>query len=192
MAAEPLVIVVSGPSASGKGTLLGRLRQRFPEMVYSVSATTRSPRPGERDGVEYFFISHDEFEKRLNADDFLEWAEVYGNYYGTPRSLVDKALKEGKDVLLELDVQGARQVKKALPQAILIFIKPPSLEELDARITKRGMDTEEAIKRRLQAAWSELQAAADYDYTVVNDDQERAVAELEDLIIREKKRRSAG
>lgn len=191
MTAKPLLIVVSGPSGSGKGTLCGLLRQRLPDLAYSVSMTTRPPRPGEKDGVDYFFVSTEEFLNKIEAGEFLEWAKVYDNYYGTPVTYVESCLRDGKDVLLEIDIQGARQVKKLFPDAVLIFISPPSFEELGARITKRGTDSEEEIKKRLSSAKEELQAASEYDYVVVNDHQERAVEEILEIIKKEKARRSS-
>lgn len=152
--------------------------------------TTRPPRPGERNGVDYFFVSTDEFLDKIKAGEFLEWARVYDNYYGTPISYVKDSLQYGKDVLLELDIQGANQVKKLFPDAVLIFIRPPSLEELGARITKRGTDSQEAIRKRLSSANQELQAASGYDYVVVNDRQERALEEMMEIIRKEKARRS--
>ncbi len=190
MTAKPLLIVVSGPSGSGKGTLCTLLRQRLPDLAYSVSVTTRPPRPGERNGVDYFFVSTDEFLDKIKRGEFLEWAKVYDNYYGTPISYVKDSLQYGKDVLLELDIQGANQVKKLFPDAVLIFIRPPSLEELGARITKRGTDSQEAIRKRLSSANQELKAASDYDYVVVNDQQERALEEMMEIIRQEKARRS--
>lgn len=190
MTAKPLLIVVSGPSGSGKGTLCTLLRQRFPDLAYSVSMTTRSPRPGERNGVDYFFVSTEEFLEKIKAGEFLEWAKVYDNYYGTPLTYVKGCLQNGKDVLLEIDIQGARQVKKLFPEAILIFIRPPSFEELGVRISKRGTDSQEEIEKRLSSAKQELQAAAEYDYVVVNDSQERAVEEILEIIRQEKARRS--
>jgi len=156
--------------------------------MYSISATTRPSRPGEINGVDYFFVSEADFRNQLRAGEFLEWAEVYGNYYGTPRRPVKAWLQEGKDVLLELDIQGAQQVKKFFPQALLIFVKPPSLEELGARIVKRGTDSAETIRKRLEYVHEELQAAKNYDYVVINDQEERALAELLDIIKKEKER----
>ncbi len=153
--------------------------------------TTRPPRPGEKDGVDYFFVSTEEFLNKVASGEFLEWAKVYDNYYGTPLTYVKSRLQEGKDVLLEIDIQGARQVKKLFPDAVLIFIAPPSFEELGARITKRGTDSEEEIKKRLNSAKEELQAACEYDYVVVNDRQERAVEEVIEIINKEKARRSS-
>ncbi len=186
---KPLLIVISGPSGSGKGTLCKALRQVFPDLAYSVSVTTRPPRPGEVDGVDYIFVTPSEFQRRLQEGKFLEWAQVYENYYGTPKEPVEKWLEEGRDVLLELDVQGALQVRKLYPEALLIFIAPPSIEELRARIAKRGTDTKEVIKKRLSCAKEEIKAAANYDYIVVNEHQEEALKKLVEIISMEKKRR---
>ncbi len=140
MSAKPLLIVISGPSGSGKGTLCSMLRQALPDLAYSVSVTTRHPRPGEQNGVDYFFISDDEFQRMIDRGEFLEWAEVYGHRYGTACSAVDSQLQAGRDVLLEIDVQGGQNVKRLFPDALLIFIEPPSLQELDARIIHRGTE----------------------------------------------------
>lgn len=191
MTVHPVLVVISGPSGSGKGTLCNLLRRELPGLVYSVSATTRPPRPGETDGVDYFFMTRDDFLRKIRAGWFLEWAQVYDHYYGTPRVLVENGLQSGKDVLLELDIQGAKQVKQNIPQAVLVFILPPSLEELDARIKKRGTDSDVTIRKRMAAACTELRAAADYDYSVVNDRQERALDEILGIIEREKKRFTA-
>ncbi len=182
MPTKPLLIVISGPSGSGKGTLCALLRQALPNLEYSISLTTRQPRPGEQNGVDYFFVSDDEFKTMIGRGEFLEWAEVYGHYYGTGRSVVESYLRSGRDVLLEIDIQGAQNVKRLFPQAILIFIAPPSLQELGARITNRGTDTEETIRRRMNCVPSELQAAEGYDYVVINDTPEQALAELLKII----------
>jgi len=179
---KPLLIVISGPSGSGKGTLCALLRQALPNLEYSISLTTRQPRPGEQNGVDYFFVSDDEFKTMIGRGEFLEWAEVYGHHYGTARSVVESCLRSGRDVLLEIDIQGAQNVKRLFPQSILIFIEPPSLQELGARIAHRGTETEEAIRRRMNCVPSELQAAEGYDYVVVNDTPEQALAELLKII----------
>lgn len=188
MSAKPLIIVVSGPSGSGKGTLCKMLQRAMPDLVLSISVTTRPPRSGEVNGVDYFFVSTEEFKKMLQDGELIEWAEVYENCYGTPRSFLESNLKAGKDVLLELDIQGAQNIKKIYPQAILIFIKPPSLEELGERIIKRGTDSEETIRKRMSFAQKEIQASENYDYVIVNDEQERALAEIVEIIQKEKKR----
>lgn len=186
MSAQPILIVVSGPSGSGKGTLCQMLRKELPDLVYSISLTTRHPRPNEKNGVDYIFVSREEFQKHIDAGDFLEWAEVYGNYYGTLRSTVEENLRAGKDVLLELDIQGGQQVKRIFPDAVLIFIMPPSLDELSKRIIGRGTDDAATINMRLSCAPNELLAAKNYDYVVYNDVVERAVQELLNIIRREK------
>ncbi len=187
-----LLIVVSGPSASGKGTLCRMLREALPDLFYSISFTSRPPRGDEQNGVEYFFVSREEFQKGIDHGKFLEWAEVYGHYYGTLRSAVETALNEGRDVLLELDVQGARMIKRTFSQALLIFIRPPSLEELSARISNRGTDDPAAIDLRLSRAPEELQAAEDYDYVIDNDQKEQAFARLLDILKEEKSARRSG
>ncbi len=152
-------------------------------MVYSISCTTRSPREGETDGVDYYFITPEEFAKRQREGNFLEWAVVHGHYYGTPESEVIKNLQEGKDVILELDVQGAINVKKAFPEAILIFILPPSEEALKQRLVSRGTESEESLRIRLDNAAREMKLADIYDHAIINDDVERAAEELVDIIM---------
>ncbi|HBG21947.1 MAG: guanylate kinase [Syntrophaceticus sp.] len=181
-----LLVVVSGPSGSGKGTLCQMLREGLPELSYSISLTTRPLRGNERNGVEYHFVSRAEFLRLIDAGEFLEWAEVYGNYYGTLRSTVEVSLQEGKNVLLEVDVQGGQSVKEVFPEAVLIFIMPPSLDELNKRISGRGTDTQEAIDLRLSCAPDELQAAKKYDYIIYNNVIEVAYADLLNIIEREK------
>lgn len=171
---QGVLLVVSGPSGAGKGTICSMLREQLPNLGYSVSVTTRQPRIGEVDGVNYFFKTVDEVKEMIAKDELLEYAEVYGNYYGTPREYVMEQLKSGKDVLLEIDIQGALQVKKRFPEGVFVFIVPPSLDELSARIYKRGTDSEDVIKRRLASAASELTYAAEYDYIIVNDIAEKA------------------
>ncbi len=181
-----LLIVISAPSGTGKTTLAHMLLKAFPNMEFSVSYTTRKPRPGEVNGKDYFFVDRDTFERMIEEGDFLEWAEVYGNLYGTSRSQVLKALNEGKDVLLDIDTQGALQVKKNFPEAVLIFILPPSLKELERRLRSRGTDDEETIERRLKTARVEIERAPLYDYIVVNDVLEEAFEKLKSIVIAEK------
>ena len=169
-----VLLVVSGPSGAGKGTICSMLREQLPDLGYSVSVTTRQPRTGEVDGVNYFFKTVDEVKEMIAKEELLEYAEVYGNYYGTPRDYVMQQLESGKDVLLEIDIQGALQVKKRFPEGVFVFIVPPSLDELSTRIYKRGTDSEDVIKRRLASAASELTYAAEYDYIIVNDIAEKA------------------
>jgi len=181
-----LLIVISAPSGTGKTTLCHMLLEEFPNMEFSISYTTRKPRPGELNGRDYFFVDRKTFERMIEEGDFLEWAEVYGNLYGTSKSQVLKALKEGKDILLDIDTQGALQVKKNFPEAVLIFILPPSLKELERRLKKRGTDDEETIKKRLQIAREEIRNALEYDYIVVNDILEVAFERLRSIITAEK------
>ncbi len=179
------LFVISGPSGAGKGTLRKELFRRVPNLVYSVSVTTRKPRAGEKDGVDYFFISKEEFERMKRKGELLEWAEVHGNLYGTPKKFVESKLKEGKSVVLEIDVQGAFQVKKSFPEAVLIFILPPSEEELIRRLKKRGTETEKEMELRLKNAQWEMGKMDVYDYAIINDDVERASDELVKIVTKE-------
>ncbi|MCZ2402712.1 guanylate kinase [Paenarthrobacter sp. Z7-10] len=175
--------VLAGPTAVGKGTVSTFIRDNYPQVWLSVSATTRAPRPGEVDGVHYFFISADEFERRAAAGDFLEWAVVHGrNRYGTLRSTVSEAIQEGRAVLLEIDLQGARQVKAAVPEANFVFLAPPSWEEMVRRLVGRGTETPDEQQRRLETAKLELAAEPEFDSTIINDDVQRAADELVSLM----------
>ncbi|WP_238392627.1 MULTISPECIES: guanylate kinase [Paenibacillus] len=180
-----LLLVLSGPSGVGKGTLCNRLRALSPELVYSVSATTRKPREGEIDGVNYFFKTHEQFRAMIEAGELLEWAEYVGNYYGTPKSFVQQTIDQGKDIILEIDVQGAMQVKERFPEAIFIFVLPPSLEELQKRIVGRGTESESSIRSRMAAAAEELKLMEHYDYAVVNDVLETACNRVQSIIAAE-------
>jgi guanylate kinase len=173
------VLVITGPSGVGKGTLIRLLLDRFPRMALSVSATTRRPRPGETAGVHYHFLSPEEFQERVDAGDFLEWAEYAGNRYGTLRSELERG---SHPLVLEIEVQGARQVRERVPEAVGVFIAPPSEEALRTRLIGRGSDTPEQIERRLEVAREELAARDEFDYVVVNDDLDAAVAELTRLV----------
>jgi guanylate kinase len=173
------LILVTGPSGVGKGTLVARLMQLHPELWLSVSATTRAPRAGEEEGRHYFFLSREAFERELAAGGFLEWAEFAGNLYGTPRAAVQERLEAGRPVLLEIELEGARQVRRSFPDGFQVLLRPPSLQELERRIRGRASDSEEAIRRRLERAREELQAEAEFDAVVVNDDLEQALAEFE-------------
>ena len=166
---QGVLLVVSGPSGAGKGTICQILREQLPDLGYSISVTTRQPRVGEVDGKSYFFKTVPEVQEMITKGELLEYAEVYGNYYGTPRKYVMDLLQSGHDVLLEIDIQGALQIKERFPEGVFVFIVPPSLDELSARIYKRGTDSEEVIKRRMASAASELTYAAKYDYIIVND-----------------------
>ena len=181
-----ILFVLSGPSGAGKGTICQELLRQIPNLQYSVSATTRKPRLGETNGINYWFKEKDEFEEMIKNDLLLEYAEVYGNYYGTPKEQVLKVLKSGKNVVLEIDPQGAMHVKAKFPEGVFIYILPPSLDELAARITKRGTDSKDSIKKRLAAATEEIQYALKYDYVVVNDKVETAVDSIATIISAEK------
>lgn len=176
------LIVLTGPSGVGKGTLLRSLLQRHPELYLSVSATTRQPRPGEIDGQHYYFVSRDKFEQMVSAGELLEWAEYAGNYYGTPRTPVERQIQLGQSVILEIEVVGARKIHHTFPTALRLFILPPSLAELEQRLRGRGQDSEEAIARRLSRAKAEIDAADEFDVQIVNDDMDQALLLIEAAI----------
>ena len=174
--------VITGPSGVGKGTLVRQLLERHPRIWLSVSATTRAPRPGEVDGESYFFLGREDFERRVHGGGFLEWAEFAGNLYGTPREAVEDHLAQGRPVLLEIELEGARQVRRSFPAGFQLLIKPPSFEELERRIRGRGTDSEAAIQQRLERARVELAAEGEFDAVLVNDDLGEACAQLERLM----------
>lgn len=176
------LIILTGPSGVGKGTLMRTLMERHSDLHYSVSVTTRSPRPGEINGKHYYFMSRSEFEKLVAAGELLEWAEYAGNYYGTPRETVMNQVHSGKRVVLEIELEGARQIRAAFKDARSIFILPPSIEELEKRIRGRGQDSEEAIARRLRHAKEEISAAGEFDIQIVNNDLESALNAVEAAI----------
>lgn len=176
-----ILIVVSGFSGAGKGTIIKELRKKY-DYELSISATTRNPRKGDVDGVDYFFKTRDEFEEMIQKDKLIEWAEYVGNYYGTPREYVEQQLEAGKDVLLEIEMQGGMLVKEQYPDAMLLFITPPSAEILKKRLTGRGTETEEEIERRMNRAAEEADYMEKYDYILVNDSLDEAVEELHHLI----------
>jgi guanylate kinase len=176
------VFVITGPSGVGKGTLIRALRERVPELALAVSATTRSARPGEQDGVDYHFLSDDEFEERVAAGEFVEHARYSGRRYGTLRSELERHRAEGRPVLLEIEVQGARQVREAMPEAVQVFIGPPSEDALRTRLVGRGTDSTDQVEARLETARAELGAQEEFGHVVVNDRLEDAVAELERLV----------
>jgi guanylate kinase len=173
------LIVLTGPSGVGKGTLLRSLLQRHPELYFSVSATTRAPREGEIDGKHYYFVSRTQFAEMVKNGELLEWAEFAGNCYGTPRKPVEAQIATGKSVILEIELEGARQIRQSFPSALRIFILPPSEAELERRIRNRGQDSEEAIARRLRRAKEEIDAANEFDIQIVNDNLETALARIE-------------
>ncbi|MDD3652876.1 MAG: guanylate kinase [Desulfotomaculaceae bacterium] len=183
-----VLFVISGPSGTGKGTICRALQQENPALRLSVSTTTRFPRNGEIEGEHYYFLKKQDFEKMIQEDQFLEWAKVYGNYYGTSRQFVLETLDKGSDVILEIDIQGALQVKEKLPEAVLIFIAPPTKFELESRLIARGTDSLEEIQRRLSCTIDELKLATRYDYVVINDYIERAVDKVQAVITAEKSR----
>lgn len=181
-----LLIVVSGASGTGKGTVCKKILDELPEVAYSISATTRAPRPGEVDGKEYYFLSRDEFQAWIDAGKFLEFADVYGNFYGTPLNKIEERLNRGEDILLEIDVQGALNVKRKCPEGIYIFLLPPSLEELKRRIEGRGTETPESLRRRLANAVAEIKIGLEYNYVVVNDSVANAAAQIQAIIAAER------
>jgi guanylate kinase len=175
------LLAVSGPSGVGKGTIVKTIIKRREDVVESVSCTTRAPRPGEGDGREFFFLSHEEFSRRIQEDDFLEYDEHFGNYYGTPKSFVRETLKH-KSVIMEIDVVGALHAKKTFPECILVMVAPPSLDELKRRLKGRNSETDEQIEDRLARLEYELSHAETYDYVIINDELENAIAQLEAII----------
>ena len=174
--------VFTGPSGAGKGTLLSRLQEQDDRLFYSISATTRAPRPGEADGVQYYFLSKAEFEEKIAQNAFLEHARYVDNYYGTLEAPVNEKLEQGFDVVLEIEVQGAMQVHEKRPDAVMVFIAPPSFEELAARLRGRGTEDEEKVLKRLETAKEELKHQNEFDYVVVNDELDRAVEELQNIL----------
>lgn len=177
--------IISGPSGVGKSTVLKELFKDRDDLYFSVSATTREPRPGEVDGVHYHFTDVDHFQRLISEDAFLEYAEYVGNFYGTPKKFVDEAMEQGKDVILDIEVQGALQVTSKRPEVVRIFIAPPSWKALEERLTGRGTDSAEKVQKRLVRAKVELQTANTYDYFVINDTVERAVRELNAIMLAE-------
>jgi len=184
------VFIISAPSGSGKSTLVHRLLKTVPGLTFSISYTTRPPRPSETNGVDYIFITRAEFEARLAHGEFLEFAEVYGNYYGTHRSSIDNAVRDHKDLVLDIDVQGARQLKVAIPEAISIFVLPPSREVLERRLRARSQDSEEVIQRRLKAAAEEVRNYIQYDYVLINREIEESAGRLVTIVRAERMRRA--
>jgi guanylate kinase len=185
------LFVLSGPSGAGKSTLRERIKKRFPDLWYSVSYTTRAPRPGEKDGEDYYFVSPETFAATVKARGFVEWARVHDHSYGTPREQVVRRLENSRGVLLEIDVQGARQVKIEMPQACFIFVLPPNVETLKKRLRRRATEAEPEMKTRLERAAREMAEAPWYDYLIVNDNLDRATEELAAVIIADRCRAAA-
>jgi guanylate kinase len=177
------VFIISAPSGSGKSTLVNRIRQTVPDLEFSISYTTRNPRGAEQNGCEYFFVTRDQFEEMIRNDEFLEHADVFGDHYGTARHFLDEARADSQDLLLDIDVQGAAQIKRKVPDAVSIFILPPSRRELEQRLRSRGQDSEEVIQRRLAAARREIENYEKYDYILVNDRLEDSVVSLEAILL---------
>ena len=186
---EPLIVIISAPSGSGKTTVVDRLLADEPQLARSVSCTTRPPRQGEKDGEDYFFVSEEEFRRKRDDGEFLEWEETFGYCYGTPMAQFAEAVEKGRDIILSIDVKGARQVKEKFPEAISVFIMPPSTGELETRLKKRNTDRQEQVALRLKESQREMAAADEYDYLVVNDDLDGAVEELRAVIDSERKKR---
>lgn len=176
------LIVISGPSGTGKGSIIKKVMERWPAAEFSISMTTRGKREGEEHGVHYYFATREEFEATIEDGGFLEWADVFGNYYGTPKAPVEKRLAEGADIILDIDIQGAMNVRKAMPGAVLIFILPPSIKELRRRLEHRGTDAQDVIEKRLAKALTEIGTAREYDYVVVNDDLDVAASDVLSII----------
>lgn len=177
------LVVITGPSGVGKGTIVRLLLQRHPELDLSISATTRQPRPGEVDGRDYYFISKEEFESAIARDEFLEWAQYAGNYYGTPKTKIAEQIECGNYIILEIELIGARAIAKIFSDALRIFILPPSIEELEQRIRIRGKNSEESIAKRLEIARTEIAASNEFDIKIVNENLESAIAEIETVIL---------
>ncbi|WP_297009112.1 guanylate kinase [uncultured Corynebacterium sp.] len=184
-ATEPRLVVLAGPSAVGKSTVVKGLRKAVPDLFFSVSMTTRDPRPGEVDGVDYHYVSNDRFRDAIAAGRMLEWAEIHGGLQlsGTPRGPVEEALAAGRPVLVEVDLAGARNVKRLLPEAVTVFLAPPSWDDLVARLTGRGTESDQVIARRLETAREELDSSGEFDRVVVNDDLDAAVGAIADILL---------
>ncbi len=177
------IFVISGPSGAGKSTLIRGVRERITDIGYSVSHTTRAPRAGEKDGRDYFFVDKEKFREMIDSNAFVEWAQVYDDYYGTSFSTLSDKLKAGQDIILDIDIQGAKNIKEKMPDSLLIFILPPSREALERRLRDRATDSEEALTKRIALAAKELESCRWYDYLIINDDLEKATKALESVIL---------
>ena len=182
MAEKGILIVISGFSGAGKGTLVKRLLETYDNYALSVSMTTRQPREGEREGIEYFFTDREHFEEKIERDELVEYARYCDNYYGTPKAYVEEQLAAGRDVILEIEIQGALKVKEKFPQSLLLFVTPPSAKELERRLKMRGTETEDVIAKRLAIAYEESEGMEAYDYMVINDDLDTCVEEIHRLV----------
>lgn len=182
MATKGHLFIISGPSGAGKSTILGAILKKRPQLRYSISCTTRPPRGDEENGVEYHFVSEAVFRRKIDRGEFAEWAEVHGHLYGTPATHVEEVLARGLDILLDIDVQGAKRLSAKYPEAISVFVAPPNMEELEKRLLKRGMDSLAAVQQRLKNAKAEVAQAHDYGHVVVNDDLAQSVSDLESII----------
>lgn len=187
-----ILFVLSGPSGVGKGTVLEGLMEDYNDINYSISVTTRTPREGEINGDDYFFVSRKKFEEMKEKNQFLETAKVHGNYYGTPRHYVEECLSKGEDIILEIDIQGAKQIKREFDDAVYIFLLPPNYEELKTRLEKRDSETAESLKRRLKNASEEISEVENYDYSIVNDKVEETVEEVKRVIKKERRLKKRG
>jgi guanylate kinase len=187
-----ILFVLSGPSGVGKGTVLEGLMEDYNDINYSISVTTRTPREGEINGDDYFFVSREKFEEMKSKNQFLETARVHGNYYGTPRHYVEECLSKGEDIILEIDIQGSKQIKREFNDAVYIFLLPPNYEELKTRLEKRDSETAESLKRRLENASEEISEVENYDYSIVNDKVEETVEEVKRVIKEERKLKKRG
>jgi guanylate kinase len=181
-----VLLILSGPSGVGKGTVSAALRENNSDLIYSVSATTRQPRKGEQEGVDYFFKSKEQFEQMIARNEMLEWAEYVGNYYGTPKQFVEEKLQSGKNVILEIEVQGAQKIKQKSTEGVFIFLLPPSIEELKKRITSRGSESDETIALRMSTAINEIRMIEQYDYAIINDEVELACSKIQSILIAER------
>ncbi|MBN1822827.1 MAG: guanylate kinase [Endomicrobiales bacterium] len=188
MKRKGIIFVVSAPSGAGKSTLSGHVVARIPDLKYSISCTTRAPRPGEKNGVHYFFVTKGRFSGMVKKGEFLEWAKVHGHMYGTPKSYISKCVKNGKDIILDIDVQGGLNVRKIYPDSVMIFVMTPNFAVLEKRLKERKKDSRETIKKRLENAKKEITYIPKYDYLIINDKLDVAISELKEIILGERRK----